>query len=76
MEKEKLIKAINSKGLHNSLISIYYNFLMVEYLNGINHNLRRSILLSRVVKMGNMELHMAFIIAMEKEKIVMMTMSI
>ena len=25
MEKEKLIKAINSKGLHNSLISIYYN---------------------------------------------------
>ncbi len=24
-EKEKLIKAINSKGLHNSLISIYYN---------------------------------------------------
>ena len=25
MEKKKLIKAINSKGLHNSLISIYYN---------------------------------------------------
>ena len=25
VEKEKLIKAINSKGLHNSLISIYYN---------------------------------------------------
>lgn len=25
MDKEKLIKSINSKGLHNSLISIYYN---------------------------------------------------
>lgn len=50
MEKEELIKAINSKGLRNSLISIYYNigralpfehndFQMAEIPIGIAPNL-------------------------------------
>lgn len=79
MNNEKLIKAINAKGLSNSLISIYYNigralhlglkdFQMEGILNGIGLSLLRFIMLSREVKVASMEKHTAFTIEMVRER--------